>query len=114
MTQRRYIESGGQEFALRRGFALGVGFCLRASDCESKGVELVENTHEEIRDVVVEMAERLNGTWQPHEDDKALQKRFRGIFPADALEVTSKRPLRGEIRGRFGAAFRRNNCWWFE
>ena len=26
------------------------------------------------------MAERLNGIWQPHEDDEALQKRFRRYF----------------------------------
>ena len=90
----------------------GVGFCCHTSDYASKGIELIENTPEEIRDIAVEMAERLNGTWQPREDDEALQRRFWEIFPTDSLEGTNKRPLHGEIRMRFGTHFLRNNRDW--
>jgi hypothetical protein len=60
----------------------------------------------------MEMAERLNGTWQPHQDDEALPRRFWEIFPVDAEE--DGRPLHGEICGRFGASFLRNNRDWLK
>lgn len=102
-----------RELSLSEIFTRGVGFCMESSDYELKGVQLIENTSKEIRDVAIEMAERLNGTWQHHEDDEALQKRFWEIFPTKAL-ATNKRPLHGEIRARVGAAFLRNNRWWLE
>jgi len=89
-----------------------VAFCYNASGYASKGIELIENTPEEIRDLVIEMAESLKGTWQPHEEDEALQRRFWEIFPTDALKTDNKRPLHGEIRARFGAHFLRNNREW--
>ena len=86
---------------------------MQTSDYESKGIKLIENTPEEIRDVVMEMTDRLNGTWQLHEDDEALQRRFWEIFPIDAVGAKG-RPLHGEIRARFGAHFLRNNRDWFK
>jgi putative glycosyltransferase (TIGR04372 family) len=76
---------------MREIFNHDVGFCLSISDYASKGIELIENTPEEIRDVVIEMAERLNGTWQSHEDGEALQRRFWEIFLTD--EVDAGNPL---------------------
>ncbi len=103
-----------QNLSLSEVFINGVGFCLATSDYESKGILLIENTPEEIRDVVIEMDERLNGTWQPHEDDDSLQQRFWEIFPTDARDARRGRPLHGEIRSRFGAGFLRNNRWWLQ
>lgn len=90
-------------------FTHGVGFCLSISDYESKGINLIENTPEEIRDVVIEMAERLTGVWQPYPDDESLQQLFWKIFPTDAIDVNDGKLLHGEIRTRFGAIFLRKN-----
>ena len=49
---------------------------LTASNYESKDILLIENTPEEIRDVAIEMHERINGTWQLHDDDELLQQKF--------------------------------------
>jgi len=103
-----------RELVLSEIFSLSVGFCMQTSDYESKGVELIENTAEEIRDVVIEMIERLNGTWQPHEDDEAIQRRFWEIFHTHAVDAYQGRPLHGEIRARFGACFLRNNRDWLQ
>ena len=109
ITKHYYAAAEHRELVLSEIFIHGVGFFLHTSDYASKGVELIENTTEEIRDVVIEMAERLNGTWQPHEDDEAMQRRFWEIFPTDAVDANQGRPLHGEIRARFGAHFLRNN-----
>jgi len=100
-----------RELTFREILAQGIGTCLDSSVFQNKGVALIENTPEEIRDVVIEMAERLEGTWQPHEDDEDLQRRFWEIFPCDAVDDNGV-PLHGEIRSRYGAQFLRKNRWW--
>lgn len=114
IAKHLFSKAQNSKLTLAEIFAHGVGFSYLTSDYVSKGIEVIENTPEEIRDVVIEMADRLNGNWQPHEDDDLLQKRFWELFPADVLEPTNKRPLHGEIRGRFGAAFLRNNRDWLQ
>ena len=114
ITKHHYVAATKREMPMSEIFNHGVGFSLRTSDYASKGVELIENTPEEIRDVVIEMVERLNGAWQPQEDDEALQRRFWEIFPTDAVDAYKGHPLHGEIRTRFGAHFLRNNRDWLQ
>lgn len=114
IPKKHIFKKSRKELTLREIFSHGVGLSQSGYEHESKGVGFIENTPEEIRDVAVEMVERLNGTWQPHEDDEALQKRFWEIFPTDAVDPFLGRPLHGEIRARFGAAFLRNNRAWLE
>ena len=114
ITKHHYLIAENRELNLREIFNQSVGFCLETTGYSSKGVELIENTPEEIRDVVIEMVERLNGTWQPHVDDESLQRRFFEIFPTDAVDAYQGRPLHGEIRARFGAHFLRNNHEWLQ
>jgi len=113
ITKKHISKEEGRILTMREIFSHGLGFCMYTSDYESKGVEIVENTSEEIRGVVVEMVERLTGTWQPHADDEALQRRFREIF-AEAMDNYQGRSLHGEIRARFGAHFLRNNRDWLK
>lgn len=100
----------GRELTLNEIFTHGVGFSLHTSDYESKGIQLIENTPEEILDVAIEMADCLNGSWQIQKDDEQLQKSFWKNFPTDA--VANGVRLHGEIRARFGTQFLRNNREW--
>lgn len=43
---------------------------------DDRQIELRENTPEEIRDVVLEMDQRLEGTWRTDSEDEELQQRF--------------------------------------
>lgn len=111
ITKHHYKVKENREISVTEIFSLGIGFSVLSSDYESKGIQLIENTPEEIRDVVIEMAKRLNGSWQPHEDDEVLQNRFWKIFPINAVDSKGIR-LHGEIWTRFGAQFLRNNPEW--
>ena len=53
---------------------------------EKLNLELIENTHEEISAVTIEMDERLNGTWQISEEDEKLQESFWALFGPDKLK----------------------------
>lgn len=112
IVKRHFDVKTGRELRLKEILGRGVGFSLYGSEYETGGIRLVQNTPEEIKDVVVEMTERLDGAWRPQADDAALQKRFWEIFPTDA--VSNGERLHGEIRSRFGSAFLRNNRWWLE
>ena len=50
------------------------------SNCHRDGIELVHNTPEEIAAVVHEMNERLDGTWQPTDEDEELHRRFDALY----------------------------------
>jgi len=86
----------------REIFESGVGRYSYSHEYEEHGIELVENTPEEINDLAIEMDERLKGTWQATEEDEELQKRFWEYFP--------KSNLHGDkIRARIGSKFLRDN-----
>jgi len=114
ITKHHVLKAQNQELTLAEIFAHCVGFCSSTSDYASQGVGLIENTPEEIRDLVIEMTERLNGTWQAQEKDEHLQRRFWEIFSKGAICVDRDRPIHGEIRSRFGATFLRNNPDWLQ
>jgi len=89
MTFKEIYESGAGKFAL-------------GDEYERHGIELVENTKDEILDVVKEMNSRIEGTWEKNQDDDELQKRFWSTFPFD-------KAFHGEIKTRIGAEFLRQN-----
>jgi putative glycosyltransferase (TIGR04372 family) len=54
----------------------GLRLVVRTEEYEQCGLEVIENSAEEILDATVEMDERLKGTWQTTEEDEELQGRF--------------------------------------
>ena len=82
-------------------FNSGAGRYLYTQKYETHGIELIENTPEEILDVSIEMDERLKGTWFSTEEDEELQRRFWDIFPQSELH--------GIMRSRVGADFLKQN-----
>lgn len=113
ITRHYHSTPLGRNLTLQEIFAGGAGFYLHGDEYESHGIQLIENTPEEIHDLAVEMSERQKDDWQPQENDESLQARFWNIFPDDAKNANGK-PLHGEIRSRYGAAFLRDNPEWLE
>ena len=103
----------GRELTMREIFSRNVGFCTSNYEFNDKGLELVDNTPEEIRDLVVEMADRLEGVFQSKPEDKKLQSTFRKIFPKNAKDANGIR-LHGKIYSRYGSIFLRNNLSWLQ
>jgi putative glycosyltransferase (TIGR04372 family) len=72
----------------------------RAHAYDELGIDVVDNTAEEIRDVVLEMDERIDGTWVETPEDRELQARFWSLFGQGPL---------GPAGTRIGAEFLRGN-----
>jgi putative glycosyltransferase (TIGR04372 family) len=84
MTFKEIFESGGYTF-------------WTTSAYEVMGIDLLESTSEEITAVVLEMKERMEGTWETSEENEEIQRQFWKLFP--------KTEYHGEIRSRIGADF---------
>lgn len=111
ITKHHIDTDSGKELTLSEIFERGVGFCMTASDYEEKRITLIENTPEEIRDLVIEFEDRVRGTWETLEKDELLQKQFWQIFPVNATDIKGV-ALHGQIKGRFGTHFLRQNQNW--
>lgn len=79
----------------------GAGRFHRTEEYENMGIELIENTPEEIFDVVDEQLQRLSGTWKTTQEDEEFQNKFWSYFEASELH--------GVIRSRIGTKFLRQN-----
>ncbi|HLC98712.1 MAG TPA: TIGR04372 family glycosyltransferase [Candidatus Nanoarchaeia archaeon] len=58
----------------------GLSNAWRADEYKNAGVRWVDNTPEEILDLVKEVNERIDGAWRETEEDREFQKRFRALF----------------------------------
>jgi putative glycosyltransferase (TIGR04372 family) len=76
----------------------------RSDTLRQLGIEVVDNTADEISALAVEMDDRLKGTWRTSEDDEEAQQQFRRLFTADEC-----RRWHGQIVARVGAEFLRQN-----
>ena len=112
ISRRHFSIKLNRELSLKEIVDLPVFLFGKTADYESAGIQLINNSPEEIRDVVVEMSERLNGTWQPQSEDEVLQRKFWKIFPSN--KPLGNRQLHGSIRSHYGAKFLRSNRWWLE
>ena len=79
----------------------GIGRLSLTQEFEQRGIDLIDNTPDEINAVAVEMVERLNGTWQTTGEDEEMQRHFWSLFPTSELH--------GELLSRIGADFLREN-----
>lgn len=101
-----------RELSLSEIFERGVGFSINTSRYESEGVALIENTPEEIRDIAVEMLERLTDIWKPDPCDQGLQDRFWKIYSEKVASEYEGPSLHGEIQASLGAQYLRHNQDW--
>lgn len=93
MTFREIMESGARRF-------------VQARQYEEMGVDIIENSPEEIAALAVEADERLRGTHETTEEDKELQKRFWSSFKSNDPNRT--------FRAHIGADFLRKNSFLLE
>ena len=106
IPKKHWLRDESRFMTFREILASGAGRFLRAQQFKEKRIELIENTPEEIATVVVEMDERIKGTWQATEEDEKLQLRFWSLFkPSD---------INGVFRARIGAEFLRRHREWLE
>ena len=112
LTKHHINKRNQKELTVSEIFSSNVAMALYTKIYEINNTELKENTPEEIKDLVIEMDERLNGSWNETEEDRSLQKKFWSIFNNNIKKLNLEKPLHGKIRSRLGAKFLRENKNW--
>lgn len=101
IPKKLWLRSEGRFLTFREILGSEISGYFSSDDYERAAIDVVENTRDEILAVAVEMAERLEGRWQPGAEDEALQQQFAGIVSACGLSESG--PC------RIGAAFLREH-----
>ena len=114
ITKHHKHKKNKKELTVSEIFSSNVALALKSEKFELNGVELEENSPEEIKDLVIEMDERLNGRWKDTKEDLLLQKRFWSIFEDSVKTLNLENPLHGKTNARFGAKFLRENQNWIK
>jgi putative glycosyltransferase (TIGR04372 family) len=100
----------GRRLTLGEMGARGVAQLSATRDFAERGVRVVSNTPGEIRELMCEMVDRLEGTWRDAPGDDERQARFWASY----LEVIGRQReiCHGEVRSRYGAAYLRAHPDW--
>ncbi len=115
ITKHHISESTNKEMTLSEIFNAGVEQASATSDFKNMQVKLIDNTPEEILDIAIEMADRLNGSWHPSEEDEVRQRQFWTLFQDRVKDMAfGGQPMHGRMRGFFGAGFLRKNPGWLQ
>ena len=129
LMKHHILRKEKRRMSLSEIFSHGVAFAYESRIFDEHGVELVENTSEEIKDLVMEMVEYLEFNKKLNSEDEELQKSFKNLYTAN-LKRFNQRPdsenelwhiqepkkeesiLHGKVRCRYSSKFLRENRNW--
>jgi putative glycosyltransferase (TIGR04372 family) len=88
----------------------GIAQFSHTAQYSNAGVSINSNTPEEIRDLMIEMLDRIEGSWTSQSGDEELQTSFWQKYTEVIGE--QRKICHGEIRAKYGAQFLRDNQDW--
>jgi len=80
IPKMHWLKEENRFMSFREILGSEVAFFRNTDQYKAMGIELQENTPEQIRDVAVEMEERISGDWVKTEKDEEFQTRFRSLY----------------------------------
>jgi len=101
ICKKLWLKAEKRLLTFREILKSGIGRLFESGDYVKRGIEIIQNTPEEIRDVSEEMLERLAGRWKIDDEQEALQRRFWSLYETNDLH--------GVIRARIGSKFLMQN-----
>jgi len=85
-----WSESEGRYLSFAEALTSSVGVAESLDYLSSQGIKIVDNTPEEINDVVVEMMERLEGKLKYNKEDEQLRERFDRMWTSNAYPANGR------------------------
>jgi len=125
MTKHHINKKNGKELNLSEIFSSGAAFTYATEGFEDKDIELLENTPDEIKDMVIEMVNNLEDKHTLTKEDQKLQNSFKDLYSVNIKKINyhgtikneysnHKKPFHGEIRSRYSSSFLRKNKSWLK
>ena len=116
MTKHHIYKKEKRRLTLSEIFSFGLAFAYDSKIFQDKGVDLVDNTPQEIKDLAVEMAEYVESNKKLNNSDEELQKTFKELYSYNLkrfnLNKRESYALHGAIKSRFSTKFLRENRDW--
>ena len=112
IPRHHIYQKSKKRLTLSEIFSSNVAIAHESEKFEQNGIELEENSPEEIKDLIIEIDERLNGRWKDTKEDLLLQKRFWSIFEEKMNQLKLKYPMHGKMNSKIGTKFLRSNQNW--
>ena len=101
ILKKHWLRHEERYMTFREILESGAGLFFAVAKFQEMGIDLHDNTPEEIAAVALEMEARTSGTWETTQEDEDLQRRFWSLFkPSD---------WNREFRSRIGSQFLREN-----
>ena len=113
LLQYYFSKEKNRYLTLSEIFELGVSDIRTSQEYENLKIKVIKNSPEEIKDVVIEMVDRIEGAWSEKPEIEKLQKSFFKIFEKNLISH-KKRQLFGGIKLRQSSSFLNKNRWWLE
>ena len=88
IPKKLWIKNEKRFLTFREILNSDIGRYLETSQYEKAGIEVIENTAEEITALSIEMDDRLNNRWRATEEAEELQKRFKVLLKPSELNKT--------------------------
>ena len=114
-----------KELTLSEIFSSNVALSYSSDEYQNNNIALLDNTPEEIKELVIEMDERISGNWKDTQEDLQLQKKFWNVYEDNMQKIRLKNPYKEyfawrdiekglRIKAKFSASFLRNNQDWIQ
>jgi len=106
-------------------FSSNVALSFFSDEYDNNNIELWGNTPEEIKELAIEMDERISGSWKETQEDLQLQKKFWNVYENNMQKLYLQNPENQylewidmkhglKIKTKFSASFLRNNQDWIK
>ena len=111
-TKRNFSQKLERELTISEVFGLGVSNFCYTSSYNHNQINLIENTPNEIKDVVIEMLQYLNGKDNATEEQILISKRFWDLYSILINSDDSYHLLHGKFKARFSRLYLIKNQQW--
>ena len=114
-TKHCFLKKEKRNLSLSETFSYGLAFASHKKIYEKSGVEIIDNSPEEIKDMVIEMDEYLKDNKELYKEGEELQKTFKDLYASNLKRYRHQIPLirmHGEIRSRYSTQFLKKNRSW--
>ena len=119
LTKHHVLKKEKRRLSISEIFSHGVAYAYDTKIFEEKGIELIDNTPNEIKDMVFEMVESLELKKKLTLEDEELQKTFKNLLTSNIKHTNNREEVKnryhrwhGQIRCRFSTKFLKENKYW--
>ena len=111
-TKRHYSQILKRDLTVSEIYRFGVYNFLHTSSYIDKQLDLIENTPEELKDVVIEMIEYINLEMHENISEELISKDFWKLYSELDYTFSTDNFLHGKLKSRFSNSYLKNNQQW--